>query len=264
MAALPIFIVDAFTDKPFAGNPAAVCLLRDKPSDTWMQQLAAEMNLSETAYLLPEKDTYGLRWFTPTTEVDLCGHATLASAHVLWETGKLQANQHARFITRCGQLTVERTGRGMNMDFPAYPAQPCKTVNDLPSALGAKPIFLGKSEMDYLIVVESEQELRSIRPDFTRLLQYPVRGFIVTARADDPSYDFVSRFFAPSHGVLEDPVCGSAHCCLGPYWSSQLDKQDLVGYQASARGGVVHVGVRGSRVQLGGQAVTVVRGEVCR
>jgi len=262
--ALPMYIVDAFTDRPFAGNPAAVCLLAHEPAAGWMQQVAAEMNLSETAFVLPVQDGFRLRWFTPTVEVDLCGHATLASAHVLWETGRLKPDQQARFHVRCGQLTVERTSMGMTMDFPAYPPQPCREWDDLPRVLGAKAIFLGKNEMDLLVVLESEHALRSVQPDFTRLAQYPVRGIIITARADDPAYDFVSRFFAPRSGVPEDPVCGSAHCCLGPYWSEQLEKQDVVGYQASARGGVVHVGVRGKRVHLGGQAVTVVRGEVCR
>jgi PhzF family phenazine biosynthesis protein len=260
---LPMFVVDAFTNLPFEGNPAAVCLLSQLPTDTWMQQVAAEMNLSETAFLLPVQDGYRLRWFTPAIEVDLCGHATLASAHVLWETNRLKPHVPARFHTRSGVLTVQREPRGMTMDFPARPAEPCRVWEDLPAVLGVQASFVGKNGMDGLVEVESEQVVRSIRPDFARLALYPVRGLIITARANDPEYDFVSRFFAPRAGVPEDPVTGSAHCCLGPYWSERLKKRDLVGYQASARGGVVRVGVRGDRVLLGGQAVTVLRGELC-
>ena len=260
---LPIYIVDAFTDRPFAGNPAAVCLLNEMPADAWLQQVAAEMNLSETAFLLREKDGYRLRWFTPTMEVDLCGHATLASAHTLWETAELKVTDPARFYTRSGLLTVNGGEQGMTMDFPSRPATPCRKWDNLPIALGVKPTFIGENGMDALVEVESEQAVRSIRPDAARLTAIPVRGIIVTARAENPTFDFVSRFFAPRAGVLEDPVTGSAHCCLGPYWGDKLGKRDLVGYQASGRGGIVRVGVRGDRVLLGGQAVTVLRGELC-
>jgi PhzF family phenazine biosynthesis protein len=260
---LPMFIVDAFTEAPFGGNPAAVCLLAQMPADAWMQQLAAEMNLSETAFLLPQPDGYRLRWFTPAIEVELCGHATLASAHVLWEAGRLKPNEPARFHTHSGLLTVERGPHGMTMDFPARPAVASREWQDLPEVLGVRATFLGKNGMDCLVQVEDEKAVRAARPDFARLGTYPVRGVILTARSDNPAYDFVSRFFAPAAGVAEDPVTGSAHCCLGPYWSERLNKRDLVGYQASARGGVVRVGVRGDRVLLGGRAVTVVRGELC-
>jgi PhzF family phenazine biosynthesis protein len=259
---LPMFIVDAFTDRPFAGNPAAVCLLSQMPPDAWLQQVAAEMNLSETAFLLPQADGYRLRWLTPVAEVDLCGHATLASAHVLWETNRLKPSETAHFHTRSGLLTVERGPQGMTMDFPARPAQPTRDCEDLPLVLDVRAKFLGKNGMDCLVEVENEAALRSIRPDFARLARYPVRGVIVTARSEDPTYDFVSRFFAPAVGVNEDPVTGSAHCCLAPYWSERLKKRDLVGHQVSARGGVVRVGVRGERVLLSGQAVTVLRGEL--
>jgi PhzF family phenazine biosynthesis protein len=258
-----MFIVDAFTSRPFAGNPAAVCLLSEAAADSWMQQVASEMNLSETAFLLPEQDGYRLRWFTPTVEVKLCGHATLASAHVLWEAERLASSQPARFYTRSGLLTVERGPQGMTMDFPAQPAQPTREWQDLPSMLGVKASFIGDNGTDCLMELADEQTLRSLRPDFGRLAQYSVRGIIITARADTAGYDFVSRFFAPAAGINEDPVTGSAHCCLGPYWSERLQKRDLVGYQASARGGVVQIGVRGDRVLLGGQAVTVLRGQWC-
>jgi PhzF family phenazine biosynthesis protein len=255
-----MYIVDAFTDLPFAGNPAAVCFLTQMPSDEWMQQVAAEMNLSETAFLLPMHDGYRLRWFTPAVEVDLCGHATLACAHVLWDTERLKPEEKARFHTRSGLLTVARDELGMTMDLPARPAEPCKVVEDLPVVLGVQASFVGRNGMDCLVVVETEQIVRDLKPDFARLALYPVRGVMVTARGHNGKYDFVSRFFAPRAGVPEDPVTGSAHCCLGPYWSERLKRRDLVGYQASARGGFVRVGVRGDRVHLGGQAVTVLRG----
>jgi PhzF family phenazine biosynthesis protein len=258
-----MFIVDAFTDRPFAGNPAAVCLLEGMPADDWLQQVAGEMNLSETAFLVPESDGYRLRWFTPTVEVPLCGHATLASAHVLWETSRLEPKQPARFHTKSGLLTVERGPHGMTMDFPARASEPGQEWRDLPAVLGVRAVYLGKNSMDCLLVVENEQTVRGIRPDFGRLVEYPVRGIIVTARADDPSVDFVSRFFAPRAGVPEDPVTGSAHCCLGPYWAERLKKRDLVGFQVSRRGGRITVGVRGDRVLLGGQAITMLRGEFC-
>jgi PhzF family phenazine biosynthesis protein len=258
---LPMYVVHAFTDRPFAGNPAAVCFSLVQPADGWMQQVAAEMRLSETAFLTPAADGYRLRWFTPTVEVDLCGHATLAAAYVLWETGRLRQDGQARFHTRSGLLTVDQDAMGMTMDFPARTAEPCREWDDLPAVLGAQARFIGRNGTDGLVELENEQAVRSLRPDFALLSQYLVRGVIVTARSDDPGYDFVSRFFAPRAGVPEDPVTGSAHCCLGPYWGERLGKRDLVGYQASARGGSVRVGLRGSRIHLGGRAVIVLSGE---
>src|SRR5262249_26308473 len=228
-----------------------------------LQQVAAEMNLSETAFLVPEKGDYRLRWFTPAMEVDLCGHATLASAHALWELGRLEPGMPARFQTRSGLLTVERSAQGMTMDFPAGAAEKSNDFDGLPDWLGVQANFVGKNGMDCLVDCGSERAVRLIRPDFARLAAFPVRGIIVTARSDDSAYDFVSRFFAPRAGVNEDPVTGSAHCSLGPYWAERLDKRDLIGRQVSARGGVVHVGVRGHRVLLGGQAVTVMHGALC-
>jgi PhzF family phenazine biosynthesis protein len=257
---LPLFIVDAFSDRPFAGNPAAVCLL-DRPRDEgWMQALAGEMNLSETAFVLPQGDGFHLRWFTPQVEVALCGHATLASAHILYETGRLSAAQPARFQTRSGLLIVRPGDTGLEMDFPAVRANACDPPADLAEVLGATPRFVGRNGMDYLVELETETVVRSLTPDLNRLATLPVRGVIVTAASTTSGIDFVSRFFAPRSGVLEDPVTGSAHCALGPYWSSKLGKVDLLGYQASARGGQVRVGVRGDRVLLGGQAITMVRG----
>jgi PhzF family phenazine biosynthesis protein len=260
--ALPIIHVDAFTDRPFAGNPAAVCLLTAIRDDSWMQNVAREMNLSETAFLLRSGDELGLRWFTPTVEVNLCGHATLACAHVLWEQGFLASDQPARFQTRSGVLTAEKKGTWIEMDFPATPAEPVAPVEGLESALGVKPTFLGRTRFDYLAEVGTEEAVRALRPDFAALRQIKVRGVIVTSRASNPGHDFVSRFFAPASGIDEDPVTGSAHCCLGPFWKERLGRDDLVGYQASARGGVVRTRCVGDRVHLSGQAVTVARGQL--
>ncbi len=227
-----------------------------------MSDVAREMNLSETAFLVPNGDGYHLRWFTPTVEVDLCGHATVASAHVLWEDGHLPPGQQARFDTRSGRLLADRRGDWIELDFPATIAEPAEPPPQLLEALGVRATFVGKNRFDYLVEVSSEELLRSLTPDFTALRRLPVRGVIVTARSAGPEFDFISRFFAPGSGIDEDPVTGSAHCALGPYWSRELGKNELTAYQASARGGVVRVSVRGRRVLLGGQAVTVFRGEL--
>jgi PhzF family phenazine biosynthesis protein len=258
----PIVIVDAFTDLPFAGNPAAVCLLSERRTDHWMQSVAREMNLSETAFLCREADGFRLRWFTPTVEVDLCGHATLASAHYLWEAGHLPPEEPARFQTNSGLLTAVRRGDRIELDFPATPAEPCVAPAALAQALGTPLRFVGRSPFDYLVEVETEDAVRRLRPDFGLLASLPVRGIIVTARSAAPEFDFVSRFFAPATGVPEDPATGSSHCCLGPFWEARLGKAELRGYQASARGGVIGVGMAGKRVKLRGQAVTVLRGEL--
>jgi PhzF family phenazine biosynthesis protein len=258
----PIVQVDAFTDTPFAGNPAAVCILPELRDEHWMQNVAREMNLSETAFLLQQSDGFNLRWFTPAVEVDLCGHATLASAHVLWESGHLKLHEQARFHTRSGLLTAERKGVWIELNFPATPDEPADAPSGLLEALGVTATYIGKNRFDYLIEVESEDTVRNISPNFSLLATIPARGVIVTSRSPSPNYDFVSRFFAPQVGVNEDPVTGSAHCTLAPYWSKKLGKDEMVGYQASARGGVVRVRVSGDRVYLGGQAVTVLRGEL--
>jgi len=254
--------VDAFTDRPFAGNPAAVCLLPTPREESWMQAVAREMNLSETAFVVPAADGFDLRWFTPTVEVDLCGHATLASAHVLWELGQLPPQTPARFHTRSGVLTASRRDDWIELDFPAKPAEPAEAPAGLASALGVEVESVGRNQFDYLVEVESEALVRGLRPDFGALRAIPVRGVIVTSRGASPAYDFVSRFFAPASGIDEDPVTGSAHCCLGPFWGARLGKRDLVAYQASARGGIVRVRLGDDRVYLGGQAVTVLRGEM--
>lgn len=258
-----IFQVDAFTDKPFAGNPAGVCVLPEPRSERWMQDVAREMNLSETAFLLKQEDGFQLRWFTPAAEVDLCGHATLASAHILWETEYLQPQEQARFHTRSGLLMAERLdGNWIELDFPAKPEQTTDAPPHLLEALGIQAQYVGVNVFDYLVEVDTEETLRNMQPDITLLAQVPVRGVIVTSRASTPDYDFVSRFFAPRVGVNEDPVTGSAHCCLTPYWSKRLGKNELLAYQASARGGVLRVRISDDRVKIGGQAVTTLRGEL--
>ena len=255
--------VDAFADRPFAGNPAAVCVLSSPGDPEWMQQVAREMNLAETAFLVRRRDGFDLRWFTPTVEVDLCGHATLASAHVLWEEGHLNPAETARFHTKSGVLTASRQASLIWLDFPATPAQPAPTPIELELGLAECGIkYVGLTSFDYLVELESEAAVRSLVPDLNALAQLPVRGVIVTARSADGSHDFVSRFFAPAAGVPEDPVTGSAHCGLGPYWADRLGKNELVGYQASPRGGTVRVRVEGDRAHLGGQAITVLRGEL--
>jgi PhzF family phenazine biosynthesis protein len=257
---LRIVQVDAFTDTPFRGNPAAVCLLPAPRDESWMQAVAREMNLAETAFLVPQNDGFDLRWFTPTIEVALCGHATLASAHVLWEDAHLAQGRQARFHTKSGLLTADRAAGGNELDFPAKRAEPAPAPPGLVDALGVEPAYVGRNQFDYLVEVKSEELVRTLAPDHTVLAKLPVRGVIVTSRAATRDFDFVSRFFAPGSGIPEDPVTGSAHCALGPYWSERLGKTNFVAYQASARGGVVRVRVVGDRVKLGGQAVTVLRG----
>jgi PhzF family phenazine biosynthesis protein len=262
MASVKLWQVDAFTDRPFAGNPAAVCWLEQEADAAWMQAVAAEMNLAETAFVRRLGDGHELRWFTPTVEVDLCGHATLATAHAVWEAKLAPADVPLRFSTKSGVLTCGRSGEWTELDFPATPASPSEPPAGLLEALGVGPEFVGRSRFDYLVVLSSEEAVRSVRPDYRRLREVPTRGVIVTAPSDEPQYDFVSRFFAPAVGVDEDPVCGSAHCCLTPYWSDRLGKQELVARQVSSRGGVLRLRNRGERVVLGGRAVTVLRGEL--
>jgi PhzF family phenazine biosynthesis protein len=254
--------VDAFTNRPFTGNPAAVCVLPSACDAHWMQQIASEMNLAETAFLVRRPDGFDLRWFTPGAEVDLCGHATLASAHALWEEGHLKPSEDARFYTRSGLLTATRRGDHIWLDFPSTPVSSAMPLEGLEQAIGRKATMVGRTVFDYVVELDSEAALRSLAPDMTWIAGIPYRGLIVTAPSADTRYDFVSRFFAPGLGIPEDPVTGSAHCGLAPYWGTRLGKDELVGYQASMRGGTVLVRVEGDRVHLGGQAVTVLRGEI--
>jgi PhzF family phenazine biosynthesis protein len=257
-------MVDAFASEAFRGNPAAVCLLEKAAEDGWMRQVAAEMNQSETAFVLREEEGWRLRWFTPEREVELCGHATLASAHVLWQTGRLASGAEARFYTHSGLLVCSRTDDGgIEMDFPAEPVEPAQTPQAAIEGLGIVPRYTGRNRMDLLIEADSEETVRTIRPDFGLLKSLDCRGIIVTSRASaGAGYDFVSRFFAPGVGIAEDPVTGSAHCALAPYWGKRLRKEVLTGYQASARGGFVQTRLSGDRVRLTGQAVTVMQGRL--
>jgi PhzF family phenazine biosynthesis protein len=259
---ITIYQVDAFTDRPFSGNPAAVCITDEIQDESWMQNVAREMNLSETAFLHKQAEGYNLRWFTPAIEIELCGHATLASAHILWEIGLLEPGKQATFHTLSGILTAQQQGKWIEMNFPATVEEQAIAPSGLIEALGVPVKYVGKNKFDYLVEVESEDVVRNIQPDLSLLMPVAARGIIVTSLAGSAEYDFVSRFFAPNVGVNEDPVTGSAHCCLSPFWSKRLGKDELVGYQASARGGVVKVRYAGDRVFLGGQAVTVLRGEL--
>jgi predicted PhzF superfamily epimerase YddE/YHI9 len=254
--------VDAFTSRPFAGNPAAVLLLPAERDARWMQQVAAEMNLAETAFLLKRGDGFALRWFTPALEVDLCGHATLASAHALWESGVLAAGEQARFQTRSGLLTARRTGDWIELDFPSTPARPIDTPRLLPEALGAAVVSCGQTPFDLLAEAEDEAALRALRPDMRALASLGGRGVIVTCRSADPAFHFVSRFFAPGAGIDEDPATGSAHCALAPFWAERLGLAEMRARQLSPRGAEIRVILAGDRVRILGQAVTVMRGQL--
>lgn len=262
MTNIPIYQVDIATTEPFGGNPAAVCLLDEPKPDNWMRLLAREMNLSETAFLLPEGEGYRLRWFTPKVEVALCGHATLASAHILFETGRLAPEQIARFYTLSGLLTAQKCEDFIEINLPSRPVQSTQAPKGLVEALCAQPMFVGKNVDDYLVELDSDERVRTLQPDISAIGRLPARGVIVTARSATEGFDFISRFFAPAVGVPEDPVTGSAHTCLTPYWREKLGKNDMVGYQASERGGVLRVVQRGDRVCISAQSITIFAGEL--
>jgi predicted PhzF superfamily epimerase YddE/YHI9 len=259
---MKIYHVDAFTSKAFKGNPAAVCILEHPKVDSWMQSVAMEMNLSETAFLIRQGDGYNLRWFTPKVEVDLCGHATLASAHVLFESGGARQDAVVKFYTRSDLLTAALNDGWIELNFPSTPAAEVCAPEGLMVALGAEASYVGKTQFDYIVEVASEEIVKRLSPDFDALCRVPTRGVIVTSRSDSSEVDFVSRFFCPILGIREDPVTGSAHCCLGPHWAKKLNKNNFVAWQASERGGVIRVRVDGIRVYLSGQAVTVQKGEL--
>lgn len=260
---VPIYQVDAFSSEAFRGNPAGVCLLPAPREADWMQSVAAEMNLAETAFLSPRAEGYDLRWFTPACEVDLCGHATLASAHILWETSRLPMAATARFMTRSGWLTAKLEGGLIELDFPSTPPEEEPgAIPVLSACVGAQVRWAGRSRFDMMADVGDASIVRGMIPDLARVRELGTRGLIVTAPSDAKEYDFVSRYFAPQFGIDEDPVTGSAHCTTGPYWGRKLGRDAVVGYQASARGGVVRVRVQGERVQLGGHGITVIRGEL--
>jgi PhzF family phenazine biosynthesis protein len=261
---IPIYTVDAFTSHPFSGNPAAVCILQSFPDDDhWLQRVAAEMNLSETAFLCAmDNGGYRLRWFTPKVEVDLCGHATLASAHVLWETGAADyGTEYIHFHTKSGVLTARRLDTGIELNFPAEPAAPSEAPPQLTQALGdIVPLAVSRNRMDYIAELSSEAEVRELKPDFRSLKELPARGLLVTARSEDPDYDFVARCFFSPVGIDEDPVTGSAYCALTPYWKEKLGRSTLNAKQLSARSGVLKLQTADDRVLIQGKAVIVVKG----
>ncbi len=261
-----LFLVDAFTETPFAGNPAGVCLLTDTKEKDWMQHVAAELNVSETAFAQKEEGRYRLRWFTPQAEVTLCGHATLATAHVLWEAGWEQPQKGIEFHSESGVLRTKRKDGWIEMDFPARQIIPAEKNTCLEEALHVRPLFTGKYATPrgdlYLLEVENEEVVRALTPDFMMLAESGVRAVIVTARAQEAGYDFISRYFAPAVGINEDPVTGSSHCCLAPYWGNKLGKKEMIGFQASKRSGAVGCSVRGDRVALRGKAVTIFKAEL--
>lgn len=264
---VPLWQVDAFTDQPFRGNPAAVCILESYPSDEWLQCVASEMNLSETSFVVPSDDlnSFHLRWFTPATEVDLCGHATLAAAHVLAEQNRFDAKSRIRFQTRSGELICTQVDKGMTLDFPATLAVENvdgAIASALLASLGIQDAAVMQTKFDLVVVVDGASIVEGMLPDFNALGQIDTRGVMVTAASSNSEYDFVSRFFAPRCGINEDPVTGSAHCCLAPFWAEKLGKKSLTGYQASRRGGIVDCEVAGDRVLLTGSAITVMEGRL--
>jgi len=256
----PIYQVDSFTSAPFKGNPAGVCMITSTQPDEWMRNVAAEMNLSETAFPLKQGSAYHLRWFTPRVEVDLCGHATLATAHILWESGREAREQTLQFNTRSGLLKANYRDGWIELDFPKATVNEANPPDGMLTALGVNALFVGNDGTDYLVEIESEKQLRELQPDLARLENVSSRGVIVTARSTRPEYDFISRFFGPQVGIPEDPVTGSAHCALSPYWAEKLGKQEFMAYQASARGGELRLRIEGERVIIGGQAVTTIEG----
>ncbi|MDR8392504.1 PhzF family phenazine biosynthesis protein [Aliifodinibius sp. S!AR15-10] len=257
---LDLYQVDAFASKIFEGNPAAVCPLHSWLPDELMQQIAMENNLSETAFFVRKGDRYELRWFTPEVEVDMCGHATLASAYVLFN--QLGYQKDAIFFdAKCGELTVKRDDDGLVMDFPASPADETSFPNGIEEMLGATPLECYQG-MDYLFVFENEQQVKQLSPEFLKLKKLDTRGIIATAPSDEEEIDFVSRFFAPAVGINEDPVTGSAHTMLTPYWAERLGKNTLAARQISKRGGLVKCKLNGDRVELGGSAQTFMTGTI--
>jgi len=261
---VPCLLVDAFTATPFTGNPAVVCLLAGAAEADWLQNVAMEFHQSETAFVYPKNDGYHLRWFTPKQEVDLCGHATLAAAHTLWELNRVPVSQVIRFYTRSGLLTAVKLNNLIELDIPAEPPEETPPPSTLKLALGVEPVAVLRNRFDLLVELASEDAVRQLQPHLSLIEGLPHRGLIVTAAAQSEGIDFVTRFFAPRLGVPEDPVTGSAFCCLGPYWQKKLGKYDLMGYQSSARGGYVRVRMAGARVYLAGQAVTVAKIQLLR
>ncbi len=252
---MKVYTVDAFTNGPHSGNPAAVCILEKEIPERTKQKIASRANLSETAFLIKKDAVFELRWFTPEAEVDLCGHATLASAHILFTLGIIPETEDAVFSTKSGVLTARRKSDLIEMDFPSEDPWEVEVPEDLLMAIPSVPLYVGRNRFDYIALYESEETVRSAVPDLTCIGRLDSRGLIITSVSSSRRYDFVSRFFAPSVGIDEDPVTGSSHCCLCPFWSRRLGKKELTGYQASKRGGLVHTRLLEKRVCLSGKAI---------
>ena len=262
---IPLFQVDAFATKPFTGNSAAVCLLDKKYNEQWMQSVAAEMNLSETAFVYKQDNSFNLRWFTPTTEVNLCGHATLAAAHILWQQGWLDPSENAHFHTLSGVLIAKQYQQEITLDFPTTRLKLATAPIGLLEALQldqAEVTEVLYNGTDYLVSIEHEEQVRQLQPDFAALKTIDMRGVIVTSTSADVNNDFISRFFAPAFGIDEDPVTGSAHCALAPFWAKKLGKTNLSAYQASSRGGQLTLCLEQDRVFITGQAITILGGQL--
>ncbi len=261
---VPIAVIDAFTDRPFAGNPAGVCVYDDDRPTEWLHNVAKELNLSETAFLRRRPDgDWSLRWFTPADEERLCGHATLAASHHLLESGRVPPGSTIRYHTLSGVLTAKREGKAIVLDFPAEPPKRIDIPAGLAEALDAKVLAAGQNRLDIFAELADAATVRALAPAMDRLRDFKTRGIVVTARGEPGSgYDIVSRFFAPDLGIPEDPVTGSAHCGLAPWWAERLGKESLLAYQASPRGGSLRVTLRGDRCLLEGTAVTVWKGEL--
>lgn len=255
-------ILNTFTDQPFRGNPAAVCLLSEEKGSIWMQSIAKEMNLPVTAFIIDFKSEYYLRWFTPSTEIPICGHGTLASSFFLWENGYVEKGKVIAFQTKSGLLKAQFIDGWVQLEFPSNLEEKTIAPDLLISALGVEPTYVGKNKLDYLVEVESEDTVKNLKPNIDLISQLPVRGVIVTSKSNSNEYDFVSRFFSPAQGIIEDYVNGSSHCCLGPYWKNKLHKTDFLAYQASERGGILKVKILGDKVLLSGKAVTIFEGKV--
>ncbi len=257
-----LFQVNAFSDQAFNGNPAAVCLLDTAKPDSWMQSVAAQMNLSETAFLTPLGNAFSLRWFTPLKEVDMCGHATLASAHILWQQGIADKQDTIHFDTLSGELTATLQNDCIELDFPRLSLKPIETPRELIEILGITPTFSAMFGEKHLFEIEDQQQLEQLTPDFSALKSIPARGVSITCKSRDSKYDFVSRYFAPWVGINEDPANGSSHCALTPYWANHFGKNELTAYQASERGGELTLRLAGDRVKISGKAITVLKAEL--
>lgn len=258
-----IFLINAFTQNPFSGNPAIVCLLDSPPDELWMKKVTKEFNQPVTAFMYPKQDgSYYLRWFSQTKELKHCGHGTIGCAHILWEQGILKADETVKFHTYSGLFRANHNEGEIQLNFPSYQSKQVEAPQELSDALNIPLTLVEKNQLGYLVELDDEAMVRSIRPDFELLNSLAVTGIIVTSKSNSSSFDFISRYFAPSIGINEDQVTGSAHCALGPYWSKRLEKNPVVGYQASQRGGAIKVKVDGERVQLISHAVTIFKGNL--